>query len=106
MNIVASKPGRFYQEKSVNRQNTPKPSKFWARGDEGINAFYVYIFGTYAKHLSFQHLVSMERQALVKQNEAACNPCKSTNAERIHWAFAYRPFRFRIFGCCFREEPI
>ena len=43
MNIVASKPGRFYPEKSLNRQTTPKPSKFWAKGDEGVDAFYVYI---------------------------------------------------------------
>ena len=43
MNIVASKPRRFYRRKSVNTQNTVKPSKFWAMRDEGVDAFYVYI---------------------------------------------------------------
>jgi hypothetical protein len=62
----------------------------------------------YAKHLSFQHLVFVEEKAVVmkKKNEAAFNPCESTRPEGSHWTFAFRPFRFRVFGCCFREEPI
>ena len=43
MNVVASKSRRFYRRKNVNTQTTPKPSRFWAKKDEGADAFYVYI---------------------------------------------------------------
>ena len=43
MNVIASKPRRFYRRKNVNTQTTPKPSKVWAKKDEGVYAFYVYI---------------------------------------------------------------
>jgi hypothetical protein len=39
---------------------------------------------TFAKRLSMQHLVFLEVQASVKNNEATRNPCKSTHPEWIH----------------------
>ena len=43
MNVVANRARRFYGRGSVNAQTTPKPSKAWAKKDEGVDAFYVYI---------------------------------------------------------------
>jgi predicted GIY-YIG superfamily endonuclease len=43
MNMVTNKTRPTYWRKRINDQTTPKPSKAWAKKDEGVDAFYVYI---------------------------------------------------------------